>query len=242
MASGHILLVDDEPGMREAVQAYLEDTGFTVEVASNAEEGWEKLQQFTPDLVVSDVMMPRVDGYQFLAQMRGDDRFKALPVIFLTAKGMTTDRIQGFDAGCDAYLPKPFDPDELVSVVTNLLKRRAATVSAARGGTAGGSGTSDNPEIADLARQIEELRRAVLGQRSGNGIIQKPSPIQIDLTPREKSVLDLVAQGLMNKEIAKQLETSVRNVEKYVSRLFSKTGTNSRTELVRFALEHGLTT
>lgn len=238
MASGHILLVDDEPGMREAVQAYLEDTGFTVEVASNAEEGWDKLQQLTPDLVVSDVMMPRVDGYQFLAQLRGDARFKALPVVFLTAKGMTTDRIQGFDAGCDAYLPKPFDPDELVAVVTNLLKRRSATVDAARGGSSGG----ETPEIADLARQIEELRRAVLGQRSGNGITQKPSPIQIDLTPREKSVLDLVAQGLMNKEIAKQLETSVRNVEKYVSRLFSKTGTNSRTELVRFALEHGLTT
>lgn len=237
MASGHILLVDDEPGMREAVQAYLEDTGFTVEVASNAEEGWDKLQQLTPDLVVSDVMMPRVDGYQFLAQMRSDDRFKALPVVFLTAKGMTTDRIQGFDAGCDAYLPKPFDPDELVAVVTNLLKRRSVTVDAARG-----SSGSETPEIADLARQIEELRRAVLGQRSGNGIVQKTSPIQIDLTPREKSVLDLVAQGLMNKEIAKQLETSVRNVEKYVSRLFSKTGTNSRTELVRFALEHGLTT
>jgi DNA-binding NarL/FixJ family response regulator len=242
MVSGHILLVDDEPGLREAVQAYLEDTGFTVEAASNAEEGWDKLQQFTPDLVVSDVMMPRVDGYQFLAQMRSDDRFKALPVIFLTAKGMTTDRIQGFNAGCDAYLPKPFDPDELVAVVTNLLKRRAATVDLVRAGGGGTGSSADNPEIADLARQIEELRRAVLGQRSGNGIVQKTSLIQIDLTPREKSVLDLVAQGLMNKEIAKQLETSVRNVEKYVSRLFSKTGTNSRTELVRFALEHGLTT
>jgi DNA-binding NarL/FixJ family response regulator len=174
--------------------------------------------------------------------MRGDDRFKALPVVFLTAKGMTTDRIQGFNAGCDAYLPKPFDPDELVAVVTNLLKRRAATVDVVRGGGGGSGSSGDNPEIADLARQIEELRRAVLGQRSGNGIVQKTSLIQIDLTPREKSVLDLVAQGLMNKEIAKQLETSVRNVEKYVSRLFSKTGTNSRTELVRFALEHGLTT
>lgn len=70
---------------------------------------------------------------------------------------------------------------------------------------------------------------------------QTPSPIKIELTPREQSVLDLVAQGLMNKEIARDLDTSVRNVEKYVSRLFSKTGTNSRTELVRFALKHGLT-
>jgi len=71
--------------------------------------------------------------------------------------------------------------------------------------------------------------------------VTTPSPIKIDLTPREQSVLDLVAQGLMNKEIASRLKTSVRNVEKYVSRLFSKTGTNSRTELVRFALQHGLT-
>lgn len=65
--------------------------------------------------------------------------------------------------------------------------------------------------------------------------------MRIDFTPREQSVLELVAEGLMNKEIARRLETSVRNVEKYVSRLFSKTGTNSRTELVRYALEHGLT-
>jgi DNA-binding NarL/FixJ family response regulator len=76
---------------------------------------------------------------------------------------------------------------------------------------------------------------------SGNAISVTPPPINIDFTPREQSVLDLVAAGLMNKEIARQLETSVRNVEKYVSRLFSKTGTNSRTELVRYALEHGLT-
>jgi DNA-binding NarL/FixJ family response regulator len=74
-----------------------------------------------------------------------------------------------------------------------------------------------------------------------NSLVKSPPPINIDLTPREQSVLDLVASGMMNKEIAKQLETSVRNVEKYVSRLFSKTGTNSRTELVRYALEHGLT-
>jgi DNA-binding NarL/FixJ family response regulator len=89
-----------------------------------------------------------------------------------------------------------------------------------------------------MARQIAEIR-AMLSQRSS--IPQTPAPIKIDFTPREQSVLELVAEGLMNKEIARRLETSVRNVEKYVSRLFSKTGTNSRTELVRYALEHGLT-
>jgi DNA-binding NarL/FixJ family response regulator len=228
--SARLLLVDDEPGLREAVQAYLEDSDFAVEVASNARDGWELLQQHNPDLVISDIMMPQVDGYQFLKQVREDPRYKALPVVFLTAKGMTGDRIQGYQAGCDAYLSKPFDPDELVAIVTNLLARRAAAKET--------SENTESPDIAALTSQMARIESLLSGRSS---IAQSPSPIKIDLTPREQSVLDLVAQGLMNKEIARRLETSVRNVEKYVSRLFSKTGTNSRTELVRFALEHGLT-
>jgi len=115
-----------------------------------------------------------------------------------------------------------------VAIVTNLIDRRAAQTPEA----------SETPDIAMMARQIEEIK-AMLTQRSSD-VAKTPSPIRIDLTPREQSVLDLVTEGLMNKEIASRLDTSVRNVEKYVSRLFSKTGTNSRTELVRFALEHGL--
>jgi DNA-binding NarL/FixJ family response regulator len=224
--SGHLLLVDDEPGLREAVQAYLEDSGFTVDVASNAKAGWAMLEKQTPDLVISDIMMPEVDGYQFLQQMREDARFSRLPVVFLTARGMTKDRIEGYSAGVDAYLPKPFDPDELVAIVTNLMNRQTAKAEGA------------SVDIADLASQVAEIRALLMNQPQ---VSTKANPIKIDFTPREQSVLDLVAEGLMNKEIARRLETSVRNVEKYVSRLFSKTDTNSRTELVRFALENGLT-
>ncbi len=227
--AGQLLLVDDEPGLREAVQAYLEDSGFTVDVASNAQEGLELARQKLPDLVITDIMMPQVDGYQFLQQLRDDPQFKALPVIFLTARGMTSDRIQGYNAGCDAYLPKPFDPDELVAIVTNLLSKQGA-------GRAGSDDEVHN--IADLARQIADIK-SMLSQRSTAPA--KATPLKLDLTPREQSVLALVVDGLMNKEIARRLETSVRNVEKYVSRLFVKTGTNSRTELVRFALENVLT-
>ena len=230
MASGELLLVDDEPGLRQAVQAYLEDEGFTVHVASNAKDGWDLLQRITPDLVISDIMMPQVDGYQFLKQLREDPRFQTLPVIFLTARGMTSDRIQGYNAGCDDYLSKPFDPDELVAIVSNLIKRRAALNQAA---------SSEDSDIDEIKRQIAAIREMLVGR--GSAIIQTPPPIKLDFTPREQSVLELVAEGLMNKEIARRLNTSVRNVEKYVSRLFSKTGTNSRTELVRYALEHGLT-
>ena len=83
-----ILLVDDEPGLRESVQAYLEDSNFQVRVASNAAEGWDMLQKETPNVLISDIMMPQVDGYQFLKQVRDDVRFQALPVVFLTARGM----------------------------------------------------------------------------------------------------------------------------------------------------------
>jgi DNA-binding NarL/FixJ family response regulator len=224
-----ILLVDDEPGVRESVQAYLEfSEEFQVKAVSNANEAWEFLQKETPALVISDLMMPQVDGYQFLSKLREDPRFKALPVVFLTARGMTSDRIQGYSAGCDAYLSKPFDPEELEVIVRNLIERRKANIESG----------SESAKLAEIAQEIRDIKEK-LGQKGG--MVTTPSPIQIDLTPREQSVLDLVAEGLMNKEIAARLDTSVRNVEKYVSRLFSKTGTNSRTELVRFALKHGLT-
>jgi DNA-binding NarL/FixJ family response regulator len=227
--SAQLLLVDDEPGVRVSVKEYLQEVGgFDVQVASNADEAWQMMQQKTPDLVISDIMMPQVDGYEFLKRLRNDARFKSLPVVFLTARGMTSDRIQGYQAGVDAYLPKPFDPDELVAIVENLLGRRTST--------SGETASSTDLEL--IAQEIAAIR-AMLDHRGG--IAQTPPPIRIDFTPREQSVLDLVAQGLMNKEIARRLDTSVRNVEKYVSRLFSKTGTNSRTELVRYALEHGLT-
>ena len=228
--TAQLLLVDDEPGLREAVKDYLETSNFNVQVASNANDACDWMQQNTPDLVISDIMMPQVDGYQFLKQLRDDTRFKTLPVIFLTAKGMTGDRIQGYQAGVDAYLPKPFDPDELVAIVENSLARLAAK-------TTKSEEEGETPDLAELASQMARIE-ALLTQK--NAITQTSAPFNIDLTPREQSVLNLVAEGLMNKEIARRLDTSVRNVEKYVSRLFSKTGTNSRPELVRFALEHGL--
>lgn len=224
-----ILLVDDEPGIRESVQAYLSDNeNWQVTVASNPKEAWLKIQQETPDLIISDIMMPEVNGLQFLSQLKEDSRYQNIPVVFLTAKGMTGDRIEGYTAGCDAYLPKPFDAEELEVIVRNLLTKRKNIQESNQG----------NIQLDELLKDVKDIKDRL---ETGSKLVLEDYTIKIDLTPREQSVLDLVAQGLMNKEIAKTLETSVRNVEKYVSRLFSKTGTNSRTELVRFALKQGLT-
>ena len=224
-----LLLVDDEPGLRTAVQAYLEDEGFQVSTAVDGLDGWEKAQQQMPDLVISDVMMPRCDGYGLLEKLRADERLGGTPVIFLTAKGMTADRTQGYHAGVDDYIPKPFDPDELVARVRNVVRRQDRLLAeAARFADA---------DVGQMARQISEIRSMLSGTPDGASAANRP---ELSFTPREASVLQLVAEGLMNKEIARQLETSIRNVEKYVSRLFIKTETSSRTELVRFALQHRL--
>ena len=226
-----LLLVDDEPGLRTAVQAYLQDEGFEVTTAVDGEEGWEKAQKMMPDLIISDVMMPRCDGYGLLKRIRGDERLGGTPVIFLTAKGMTVDRTQGYQAGVDDYIPKPFDPDELVARVRNVVMRQERLLTeAARFADA---------DVGQMAKQITEIKSMLSHGDKSNSRKDDSIP---NFTPREASVLQLVAEGLMNKEIARQLETSIRNVEKYVSRLFIKTGTSSRTELVRYALENHLVT
>ena len=226
-----ILLVDDEPGLRTAVQAYLEDEGFQVTTAVDGEEGWEKAQKMIPDVIISDVMMPRCDGYGLLKKIRQDERLGGTPVIFLTAKGMTADRTQGYQAGVDDYMPKPFDPDELVARVKNVVQRQERLLTEAA--------RFANADVGQMAKQITEIKSMLShGDKSHS---RKDDSIP-NFTPREASVLQLVAEGLMNKEIARQLETSIRNVEKYVSRLFIKTGTSSRTELVRYALENHLVT
>ncbi len=223
-----LLLVDDEPGLRTAVQAYLEDEGFDVTTAVDGEEGWQKAQQIIPDLIITDIMMPRCDGYTLLSRIREDERLGGTPVIFLTAKGMTIDRTQGYQAGVDDYIPKPFDPDELVARVRNVVRRQDRLLAEAA--------KFADADVGQMARQITEIR-SMLTQADST----PAKDIQLhNFTPREASVLQLVAEGLMNKEIARRLETSIRNVEKYVSRLFIKTGTSSRTELVRYALENNL--
>jgi len=231
LQTARLLLVDDEPGLRTAVQAYLQDEGFEVTTAVDGEEGWEKAQTMMPDLIISDVMMPRCDGYGLLKRIREDERLGGTPVIFLTAKGMTIDRTQGYQAGVDDYIPKPFDPDELVARVRNVVKRQERLLTeAARFADA---------DVGQMAKQITEIKSML--SHGGKSNSRKDDSIP-NFTPREASVLQLVAEGLMNKEIARQLETSIRNVEKYVSRLFIKTGTSSRTELVRYALENHLVT
>jgi two-component system phosphate regulon response regulator OmpR len=118
----HLLVVDDDKRLRSLLKDYLEGAGFVVSTASDAADARDKLSLLAVDLIVLDVMMKGESGLEFLARRRTDG--DATPVLMLTARGESGDRIKGLEAGADDYLPKPFEPRELVLRINAILRRQ----------------------------------------------------------------------------------------------------------------------
>lgn len=121
--SKRLLVVDDEPNLLRAVAACLKAENYEVSTARSGYEALMHLAESVPDLIISDIRMPGMDGYKLARQLRASQRTALVPIVFLTAKDETADRIEGFRAGIDAYLTKPFEPDELIAVVNGILNR-----------------------------------------------------------------------------------------------------------------------
>jgi len=121
--SKRLLIVDDDPSLLRAVAACLRGEGYEVDTARSGDEALIHVAQRLPDLIVSDIRMPRMDGYALARQLRSNPRTDLIPVIFLTAKDESSERIAGIRSGVDAYLTKPFEPDELIAVIGNILTR-----------------------------------------------------------------------------------------------------------------------
>ena len=117
---GHILVVDDDDGIRNLVKQYLTENSFLVTTASNAEEAKEKILIIKFDLIVLDIMMPGKTGLEFTLENKNKIN---TPIILLTAKGEATERIEGLETGADDYLPKPFEPKELILRIKNILDK-----------------------------------------------------------------------------------------------------------------------
>lgn len=121
--STKLLLIDDDPNLILLVQDYLEFRGYQITTASNGAEGLQALEDNIPDLIICDVMMPEMDGFTFIQNVRQDPKTSWVPVIFLSAKSQIQDRIQGLNQGADVYLVKPFEPEELVAQVESSLSQ-----------------------------------------------------------------------------------------------------------------------
>lgn len=120
MADKTILVVDDERNIVELVKLYLGNEGYTIETAYNGREGLRKFNQVQPALVVLDLMLPEMDGYEVCRQIRKESN---VPIIMLTARGDDVDTIVGLELGADDYMAKPFNPRELVARVKAVLRR-----------------------------------------------------------------------------------------------------------------------
>jgi DNA-binding NarL/FixJ family response regulator len=207
MKSKRLLVIDDEPNLLRAVAACLKAEDYEVSTARSGHEALMQLAEFVPDLIISDIRMPGMDGYKLARQLRGSPRTALVPIVFLSAKDETADRIEGFHAGIDAYLTKPFEPDELIAVVNGILTRVERTHS----------------QIAQLVSSANAEPETRFQDEA--------------LTDAENRVALAVSRGLSNKEIAAELEISVRTVENHISHILDKKGFSNRVEIARYVFE-----
>ena len=198
-----LLVVDDEPKLLLAVAAVLRAEGFEVATARNGREALMQIARSVPDLVVSDILMPQMDGFALARHLRSADHTKLVPIVFLTAKGDTRDRVEGFRTGVDAYLSKPFEPDELVAVIRSILDR------------------------------VERTQAAIAHLVGNEAAAAEEEPLTRDeeLTDAEWRIAEAIARGRSNKEIASSLNLSIRTVENHVSRILAKKSLSNRVEI-----------
>lgn len=242
-----VVLVDDEEAIRLAVGDYLYDQGYQVTACADADAFLDVCQRGKlssksadpdgsssssssksnnippkiPDVIVSDVRMPGLNGLELLALIKADSRLSRVPVILLTAKGMTADRVAGYKAGANVYLPKPFAPEELLSIVDNSIQRRRQM-------------TSQKGSLVDMKQEMTDIKEIM--KRNAETVVQKTS---VYLTLVEREVLGMVCEGFTNKEIASERGVNVMTVIRVVQKLYIETETETRTELVRWAYKTG---
>ncbi len=232
-----ILIADDDLGTRLSVSDYLEMLGYSVIVAENGQQALALVQQYQPHLIVTDIAMPEMDGYELVRRVRVRPEFRLLPVIFLTARTSTQERIRGYQLGCDNYLPKPFELEELGAVIRSLLERYAhfaQTTSLPNQSPV--EPTPDRDSQQNSLSSPPESTELLVGRSTSRTSVAD----SFSFTQREQEVLNLLTDGLSNAKIGDRLHLSPRTIEKYVSNLLRKTDTNNRSELVRLAIENRL--
>jgi two-component system phosphate regulon response regulator OmpR len=208
----HILVVDDDTRLRELLRRYLTDNGFTVSVARDAAEARRLLAGLAFDLMVVDVMMPGENGFAFTASLR---ETSTVPILLLTARGETEDRIEGLEAGADDYLVKPFEPRELLLRISTILRRVSQPAEAE---------PEPNTGTVRLGLCVFDLERGEL-TRDGE-------PVR--LTSQEESLLRALAQnagGTLSRETLireSRVGSNERAVDVQVTRLRRKIETNPR--------------
>lgn len=231
-----ILVAEDDPAMRLSISDCLEFCGYSVIAAEDGQQALSMVEKYHPHLLISDIRMPKKNGYELVKSIRKLPQYRLLPVILLTECNDTVDRILGYQMGCDMYLPKPFEMEELRAIVRNLLERSQVIHSELRisqNHISSGSDDGDGESVTNESTSEIVSDAAIAPQQ------QKLSD-KLNLTKREREVLEQLVEGSSNIEIGQKLHLSHRTIEKYVSSLLRKSELNNRIELVRYAMKHHL--
>lgn len=202
-AGKQILVVDDDRNLRKIIATNLELAGYDVTAAANGEEALMALEQFQPDLVILDVMMPAMDGYEVARRIRSHPVNARVPIIMLTAKSEVEDKISGFDAGADDYITKPFGPQELLARVKAKIRRVQVDSSLSPLTRLPGNlaieaelrrRLDSNERFAVLYEDLDHFKafNDVYGFTHGDEAIQMLASITVDVVRRRGTVRDFV--------------------------------------------------
>lgn len=230
-----IFLVEDNGNMLAYLQRNLGEV-YNVFCARNGKEALEKIRTIPrPKIIVSDIMMDEMDGYEFYYQLSKDDRFKGIPFIFLTAKTSIQDKLAGLKAGAIDYISKPFIIDELIVKIDAILKSL---------------GSYEKTTVTKWGQKISQLL-ANPDELMNNSDTVSPSVLykkrteqreqiyrRYTITPREQEIIELIIEGLENKEIADKLNISLGTVKTHVHKILKKMNITSRIDLVKIILSH----
>ena len=224
MTIPHILLVEDEVKVAAFIKKGLEKQGFTVEIAADGREGKQFFEEKTYDLAILDVNLPYIDGVELAAYIRSKNI--QIPILMLTALGTTADKLNGFDAGVDDYLVKPFDFMELIARLRALLKRAVKT-----------NEPANILQVADLELDLDQK----VARRSGQNI---------ELTAKEYALLEYLMRNrnrvVSKVDIAEQVwdiafDTGTNFIEVYINYLRKKIDKDAPNKLIHTVVGMGYT-
>lgn len=209
MSKSTILIVDDERDILDLIEYNLKKEGFVVVTAEDGEEGIEKARQVKPDLVLLDIMMPKMDGLEVIDMMRQDANLKDIPVIFLTARSDEKTEVKGLDRGADDFLTKPISTTKLVSRIKAVLRRYLED-------------EADNKVITRHDLTIDRDRYIVIRNGVEHHLPKKEFELLYFLASRKGKVLD--RQTLLNEVWGSNIYVIDRTIDVHVRKIREKLG------------------
>ena len=198
-----ILVIDDDPYIRRFVEIYLKAGGHDVVSAGGGAEGLAIMAEESPDLILLDVVMPEMDGYEVLRQLRGKEASRGVPVVILTSKAGSKEVVRGLDAGADEYVSKPFDPEELLARVRSCLRTKELEREVVEKERKLASVKTLRQTLMTLSHHINNGMAAISGkaQLCGLGAVSSDKLIEVCLTQTERISAVLGALDKMVREM-----------------------------------------